>query len=85
MPHPRRWFLPVCHYAPGMAALSPTEFNSAVTAITTAFGDPTRRENYLFAPQASDGVTAPALAEPLEPPPNVARLPLDTPAAVGYL
>ena len=29
--------------------LSPTEFSSAVTAITSAFGDPTRREIYLFA------------------------------------
>jgi predicted ArsR family transcriptional regulator len=31
------------------APLSATEFASAVTAITSAFGDPTRREIYLFA------------------------------------
>lgn len=85
MPHPRRWFLPVCHYAPDMAALSPTEFNSAVTAITTAFGDPTRREIYLFAHQASDGVTAAAVAEQFELHPNVARHHLDKLAAGGYL
>ena len=42
--------------------LTPTEFSSAVTAITSAFGDPTRREIYLFAHERSDdgagGVTA---------------------------
>ena len=31
------------------AALTATEFASAVTAITSAFGDPTRRDIYLFA------------------------------------
>jgi predicted ArsR family transcriptional regulator len=29
-------------------ALSPDEFNAAVTAVTNAFGDPTRREIYLY-------------------------------------
>ena len=28
--------------------LTPTEFASVVTAITSAFGDPTRRDIYLF-------------------------------------
>ena len=38
--------------------LTPTEFSSAVTAITSAFGDPTRREIYLFAHERSDRRTA---------------------------
>ena len=37
--------------------LSPTEFSSAVTAITSAFGDPTRRQIYLFAHEHTEGVT----------------------------
>lgn len=42
------------------ATLTPTEFSAAVTAITSAFGDPTRREIYLFVherstPEADDG------------------------------
>ena len=39
-------------------SLSPTEFASAVTAITSAFGDPTRREIYLFVHEHPEGVTA---------------------------
>src|SRR5258707_841648 len=38
--------------------LSPTEFSSAVTAITSAFGDPTRRDIYLYVRDADRGVTA---------------------------
>ena len=41
--------------------LSPTEFASAVTAITSAFGDPTRREIYVFAHASEAGVTASVL------------------------
>jgi hypothetical protein len=44
------------------ATLSPTEFSSVVTAITSAFGDPTRREIYLFARAADSGVTASEVA-----------------------
>ena len=40
--------------------LSPTEFSSVVTAITSAFGDPTRREIYLFARGSEDGVITPS-------------------------
>ena len=43
------------------APLTPTEFSSAVTAITGAFGDPTRREIYLHVRERVDedtGVTA---------------------------
>lgn len=65
--------------------LSPTEFSSVVTAITSAFGDPTRREIYLFARQADDGVTATEVAKRFELHPNVARHHLDKLTAGGYL
>ena len=52
--------------------LSPDEFNAAVAAVTSAFGDPTRREIYLFAREA-DGVTAAEVAERFALHPNVAR------------
>ena len=38
-------------------SLTPTEFSSAVTAITSAFGDPTRRQIYLFVRDHSDAPT----------------------------
>ena len=69
----------------GQASLSPTEFASAVTAITSAFGDPTRREIYLFARTAGDGVTAAETALRFDLHPNVARHHLDKLAAGGYL
>src|SRR5215218_9413442 len=68
--------------------LSPTEFSSAVTAITSAFGDPTRREIYLFVHERSDdeaGVTAGAVAEQFALHPNVARHHLDKLAGGGYV
>jgi predicted ArsR family transcriptional regulator len=69
------------------APLSPTEFASAVTAITSAFGDPTRREIYLFAHEhgADGGVTAAEVAERFTLHPNVARHHLDKLAGGGYL
>jgi len=67
------------------APLSPTEFSSAVTAITSAFGDPTRREIYLFAHGASNGVTATEVAERFDLHPNVARHHLDKLVAGGYI
>ena len=78
-------------------ALSPTEFASAVTAITSAFGDPTRREIYLFvhereqaageAPDSGigEGVTAAEVADRFELHPNVARHHLDKLAGGGYV
>ncbi len=66
-------------------ALNPTDFASAVTAITSAFGDPTRRAIYLFAHEVDGGVTAAAVAERFELHPNVARHHLDKLAAGGYL
>ena len=75
--------------------LTPTEFSSAVTAITSAFGDPTRREIYLFIHERSDeaearrelsiGVTAADVADRFELHPNVARHHLDKLAGGGYV
>ena len=67
------------------APLSPTEFASAVTAITSAFGDPTRREIYLFAHEHTEGVTAAETAERFALHPNVARHHLDKLAGAGHL
>ena len=53
--------------------LSPTDFASAVSAITSAFGDPTRREIYLYVHENPDGVTAAEVAERFDLHPNVAR------------
>jgi predicted ArsR family transcriptional regulator len=74
-------------------ALTPTEFSSAVTAITSAFGDPTRREIYLFVHGRSEtdgdtpgaGVTAAEVAERFVLHPNVARHHLDKLAGGGYV
>ena len=75
--------------------LSPTEFSSAVTAITSAFGDPTRRQIYLYVHERSDasaddgersvGVTAAEVAVRFELHPNVARHHLDKLSGGGYV
>ncbi len=65
--------------------LSPTEFSSVVTAISSAFGDPTRREIYLFARSSEAGVTATEVAKRFDLHPNVARHHLDKLTAGGYL
>lgn len=70
---------------PGLGALSPTEFASAVTAITSAFGDPTRREIYLFAHESDTGVTAADTARHFDLHANVARHHLDKLASGGHL
>ena len=59
-------------------------FSAAVAAITSAFGDATRRGIYLFA-RDRDGVTASEVAQHFELHPNVARHHLDKLAAGGYL
>src|SRR5688572_9343604 len=72
-------------------SLTPTEFSSAVTAITSAFGDPTRRQIYLFVRDHSEpvdgdtGVTAAAVADAFALHPNVARHHLDKLAGGGYV
>lgn len=65
--------------------LSPTDFASAVTAITSAFGDPTRREIYLFVHAHDAGVTAAAVAQTFDLHPNVARHHLDKLVSGGYV
>jgi predicted ArsR family transcriptional regulator len=79
---------------PPQPTLTPTEFSSAVTAITSAFGDPTRREIYLFVHERSEpapdaahgpGVTAAEVAERFDLHPNVARHHLDKLAGGGYV
>jgi len=65
--------------------LTAAEFSAAVMAVTSAFGDPTRREIYLFARESEVGVTASEVAEHFELHPNVARHHLDKLAAGGYL
>lgn len=62
-----------------------TDFASAVSAITSAFGDPTRREIFLFAHESPEGVTASEVAQRFELHANVARHHLDKLAAGGYL
>lgn len=66
-------------------SLTSTEFASVVTAITSAFGDPTRREIYLLARDAADGVTATEVARAFDLHPNVARHHLDKLTGGGYL
>lgn len=61
------------------------EFAAAVAAVTSAFGDPTRRDIYLHVRESAAGVTAAHVAERFELHPNVARHHLDKLAAGGYL
>jgi predicted ArsR family transcriptional regulator len=67
------------------APLTPSEFGAAVTAITSAFGDPTRRDIYLHAREAAAGLTAAEAADRFDLHPNVARHHLDKLASGGYL
>jgi predicted ArsR family transcriptional regulator len=60
-------------------------FTSTVSAITNAFGDPTRRGIYLMAREREAGVTAAQVAEQFRVHPNVARHHLDKLSAGGYL
>src|SRR6266571_5263850 len=70
---------------PRGAGLSADEFSAAVSAVTSAFGDPTRRDIYLFVRAGADGVTAGEVAERFDLHPNVARHHLEKLAAGGYL
>lgn len=65
--------------------MTPKSFTATVSAITSAFGDPTRRAVYLFARDCPEGVTASQVAERFELHPNVARHHLEKLAAGGYL
>lgn len=66
-------------------SLNATEFTSAVSAITSAFGDPTRRAVYVFAHESPDGATAGEAAREFDLHPNVARHHLDKLVAAGHL
>ena len=65
----------------------PAAFTAAVSAITDAFGDPTRRRIYLYTRDhgGTEGVTASAVAKEVGVHPNVARHHLDKLAAGGYI
>ncbi|MGZ4804868.1 MAG: helix-turn-helix transcriptional regulator [Ilumatobacteraceae bacterium] len=70
---------------PPSAPMTSGAFTATVSAITNAFGDPTRRSIYLFAREHEAGVTASQVAEQFGLHPNVARHHLDRLAAGGYL
>jgi predicted ArsR family transcriptional regulator len=65
------------------------QFTASVAAVTSAFGDPTRRDIYLFVRESSVapscGVTATEVAERFELHPNVARHHLEKLTGGGYL
>jgi predicted ArsR family transcriptional regulator len=65
--------------------LTDDEFAAEVIAVTSAFGDPTRRQIYLLARDRDEGVTASEVGERFGLHPNVARHHLDKLAGGGYL
>ncbi|MGO8873900.1 MAG: helix-turn-helix transcriptional regulator [Acidimicrobiales bacterium] len=65
-------------------AESDSHFSAAVTAVTAAFGDPTRREIYLFV-RSNPGATASEVATRFSLHPNVARHHLERLATGGYV
>lgn len=74
------------HSAPDRVGGEPADrrFSAAVAAVTSAFGDPTRREIYLHV-RTHPGATASEVATAFSVHPNVARHHLDRLAAGGYL
>lgn len=66
-------------------ALNPTEFANLVNAITSAFGDPTRRNIYLLVREHADGLTAGEVAEATGLHANVARHHLEKLTGGNYL
>lgn len=70
---------------PVRGPLTDTQFSAAVSAVTSAFGDPTRRQIYLLVREHSDGVTASEVATHFALHSNVARHHLDKLTAGGYL
>lgn len=69
----------------GPELFSPDEFAAAVAAVTSAFGDPTRREIYLFVRSSDEGVRVADVADQFDLHPNVARHHLEKLAGGGYL
>ncbi|MGA2520885.1 MAG: helix-turn-helix domain-containing protein [Acidimicrobiales bacterium] len=72
--------------APDLGTDTPGDrrFSAAVAAVTSAFGDPTRREIYLHV-RSHPGATASEVAAAFSLHPNVARHHLDRLAAGGYV
>jgi predicted ArsR family transcriptional regulator len=70
---------------PEEPALDADEFSAAVSAVTSAFGDPTRRDIYLAIRETPAGVTATEVAERFDLHPNVARHHLEKLSAGGYV
>ena len=70
---------------PATPVMTPKAFTATVSALTSAFGDPTRRAIYLFARENAQGVTASQVADKFDLHANVARHHLDKLAAGGYL
>ncbi len=66
------------------SATADRRFAAAVTAVTSAFGDPTRREIYLHV-RSNPGTTASEVAKAFSLHPNVARHHLDRLASGGYI
>ncbi|MDQ6840729.1 MAG: helix-turn-helix domain-containing protein [Actinomycetota bacterium] len=66
-------------------ALTDAEFSAAVSAVTSAFGDPTRRRIYLHVREGADGTTASEVALRFDLHSNVARHHLDKLVAGGYV
>jgi predicted ArsR family transcriptional regulator len=69
----------------GPDTFSPEDFDATVRAVTSAFGDTTRREIYLFVRSSPEGVRASQVAEQFSLHANVARHHLEKLAAGGYL
>jgi len=65
--------------------LDDAEFSATIVAVTSAFGDPTRRAIYLVARDHALGMTAAEVADRFALHTNVARHHLDKLAAGGYL
>jgi predicted ArsR family transcriptional regulator len=70
---------------PVRGPLTDAQFSAAVAAVTSAFGDPTRRQIYLFVREHDEGATASEVAEQFALHSNVARHHLDKLTAGGYL
>ena len=83
-PRTRRGDADASHGQP-TPVMTPKAFTATVSAITSAFGDPTRRAIYLFAREHDHGVTASQVADKFDLHANVARHHLDKLAAGGYL
>jgi predicted ArsR family transcriptional regulator len=75
---------PADHAGGATGATADGRFSAAVVAVTSAFGDPTRREIYLHV-RTHPGVTASEVATAFSLHPNVARHHLDRLATGGYL